>query len=121
MDQDNNNHHKVQVEVITGSSKVIGKAIATEFAKAGYCVVINARDKEELKQASEDISQSTDGKNKVIYVPGDISQEQISESRIFRSFFFISYYLIYVKIAKYVTIINVSFARGIFRECCYVS
>jgi len=77
-----NNHHKVQVAVITGSSKGIGKAIATEFAKAGYCVVINARDKEELKQASEDISQSTDGKNKVIYVPGDISQEQISESLI---------------------------------------
>ena len=78
----NNNHRKVQVAVITGSSKGIGKAIATEFAKAGYSVVINARDEGELKQASEDISQSTEGKNKVVYVPGDISQEQISESLI---------------------------------------
>ena len=77
-----NNHRKVQVAVITGSSKGIGKAIATEFAKAGYSVVINARDEGELKQASEDISRSTDGKNKVVYVPGDISQEQISESLI---------------------------------------
>jgi short-subunit dehydrogenase len=29
-----------------------------EFAKAGYSVVINARNEEELKQAAEDISKS---------------------------------------------------------------
>jgi NAD(P)-dependent dehydrogenase (short-subunit alcohol dehydrogenase family) len=30
-----------KVAIVTGSSKGIGKAIATEFAKAGYSVVIN--------------------------------------------------------------------------------
>ena len=53
-----------RVAVVTGSSKGIGKAIAIEFANAGYSVVINARNKAELKQAAEDISKSTkdDGK-----------------------------------------------------------
>jgi aspartate aminotransferase-like enzyme len=32
-----------KVAIVTGSSKGIGKAIATEFAKAGYSVVINSR------------------------------------------------------------------------------
>lgn len=74
----NNNKEKVIVAVVTGSSKGIGKAIAVEFAKAGYSVVINARDEEELKRAAEDISKlvDDDNNNKVAYVAGDISQEQ---------------------------------------------
>jgi len=44
-----------RVAVVTGSSKGIGKAIALEFANAGYSVVINARNEEELKQAAKDI------------------------------------------------------------------
>ena len=77
MSQSNNNKQKVIV--VTGSSKGIGKAIAVEFAKAGYSVVINARDEEELKRAAEDISKLVndgDNNNKVAYVAGDISQEQ---------------------------------------------
>ena len=42
-----------RVAVITGSSKGIGKAIAMEFAKVGYSVVVNARNEEELKQATK--------------------------------------------------------------------
>jgi short-subunit dehydrogenase len=48
--------NKAKVAVVTGSSKGIGKAIATEFAKASYDLIINARDEEELKRAAEDIS-----------------------------------------------------------------
>jgi NAD(P)-dependent dehydrogenase (short-subunit alcohol dehydrogenase family) len=33
-----------KVAVVTGSSKGIGKAIAIEFAKEGYKIVLNARD-----------------------------------------------------------------------------
>jgi short-subunit dehydrogenase len=33
-----------KVAVITGSSKGVGKAIAVEFAKEGYKIVLNARD-----------------------------------------------------------------------------
>jgi NAD(P)-dependent dehydrogenase (short-subunit alcohol dehydrogenase family) len=36
----NNNNSKVVV--ITGSSKGIGKAIAKEFAKNGYSIVLNS-------------------------------------------------------------------------------
>lgn len=36
-----------KVAVVTGSSKGIGKAIAVEFAKEGYKIVLNARDEKE--------------------------------------------------------------------------
>ena len=77
-----NNTSKVKncnekVAVVTGSSRGIGKAIAIEFAKAGYCVVINARNEEELKNAAEDISKTAGGNitnDKLCKVVGDVSQ-----------------------------------------------
>jgi 3-oxoacyl-[acyl-carrier protein] reductase len=51
------NYNK-KVAVVTGSSRGIGKAIAIEFAKAGYSIVINARNEEELKNAAEAISKT---------------------------------------------------------------
>lgn len=49
------------VAVVTGSSKGIGKATALEFAKAGYSIVLNAREEQELKKSAEDISKSALG------------------------------------------------------------
>jgi NAD(P)-dependent dehydrogenase (short-subunit alcohol dehydrogenase family) len=74
-----------KVAVVTGSSRGIGKAIAIEFAKAGYCVVINARNEEELKNAAEDISKTAGGNitnDKLFKVVGDVSQEQTCISLI---------------------------------------
>lgn len=74
-----------KVAVVTGSSRGIGKAIAIEFAKAGYCVVINARNEEELKNAAEDISKMAGGNitnDKLFKVVGDVSQEQTCISLI---------------------------------------
>ena len=71
-----------RVAVVTGSSKGIGKAIALEFANAGYSVVINARNEEELKQAARDISKSIKDAAKIVSVPGDISQESVCISLI---------------------------------------
>jgi glucose 1-dehydrogenase len=72
-----------KVAVVTGSSRGIGKAIAMEFAKAGYSIVINARNEEELKNAAEDISKITvDGNSSVFKVVGDVSQEQTCISLI---------------------------------------
>src|ERR671933_2459518 len=66
-----------RVAVVTGSSKGIGKAIALEFANAGYSVVINARNEEELKQAAKDISNSIKDAGRIVSIPGDISQEAV--------------------------------------------
>jgi glucose 1-dehydrogenase len=71
-----------RVAVVTGSSKGIGKAIALEFANAGYSVVINARNEEELKQAAKDISNSIEDAGRIVSIPGDISQEPVCISLI---------------------------------------
>jgi hypothetical protein len=55
---DNNNRRR-RVVVVTGSGKGIGKAIAMEFAKAGYYVMINDfEEEEELKRTAEEISKT---------------------------------------------------------------
>jgi glucose 1-dehydrogenase len=78
---DTNNGER-RVAVVTGSSKGIGKAIAMEFANAGYSVVINARNEEELNQAAEDISNSIKDAGRIVSMPGDISQEPVCISLI---------------------------------------
>ena len=84
---DNNNNRRRRVVIVTGSGRGIGKAIAIEFAKAGYYVMMNDfEQEEELKRTAEEISKLvTDDKknnNKIAYVVGDISQERISISLI---------------------------------------
>jgi glucose 1-dehydrogenase len=71
-----------RVAVVTGSSKGIGKAIALEFANAGYSVVINARNEEELNQAAKDISNSIKDAGRIVSIPGDISQVPVCISVI---------------------------------------
>jgi short-subunit dehydrogenase len=41
------------VVIVTGSSKGIGKAIAKEFFKNGYSIILNARNHLELSQAAK--------------------------------------------------------------------
>jgi len=80
----NNNNNNGKVAVVTGSSKGIGKAIAKEFAKTGYSVVLNSRDKEDVSRATQDIAKEIgDSNNNMIsYVQGDISQEHVCTSLI---------------------------------------
>jgi glucose 1-dehydrogenase len=69
--------------VITGSSKGIGKAIAVEFAKEGYKIVLNARDENELSKAVNDVRKTIGGnEEQITYLAGDISQEDICSSLI---------------------------------------
>jgi glucose 1-dehydrogenase len=72
-----------RVAVVTGSSKGIGKAIAIEFAIAGYNIVLNARDEHELSKAANDVEQTLGGiQERVTYLAGDISQESACSSLI---------------------------------------
>lgn len=81
-----NNNKRKRVLVITGSGKGIGRTIATEFAKAGYYVMINDLEKEEeLKHTAKEISKIIDDNNndsKVAYVVGDVSEEQTAVALI---------------------------------------
>jgi glucose 1-dehydrogenase len=72
-----------KVAVITGSSKGIGKAIAVEFAKEGYKIVLNARDENELSEAVNDVRKTIGGnEEQITYLAGDISHEDICSSLI---------------------------------------
>jgi glucose 1-dehydrogenase len=80
-----NSNNNARVVIVTGSAKGIGKAIALEFAKAGYYVMINDLEQEEdLKHTAEEISKLSGDYNntKVAYFIGDVSEEQISLSLI---------------------------------------
>lgn len=72
----------VKVAVVTGSSRGIGKAIAKEFAKNGYSVVLNSRDEQDLSRAAQDIVKEMGDNNVISYVPGDVSQEHVCKSLI---------------------------------------
>ncbi len=87
MSDNSGNKNNGKVAVVTGSSRGIGKAIVKEFAKNGYSVVLNARDEDELEQASKEIEYETNENNvnnnsKIALVVGDISQEQTCKSLI---------------------------------------
>jgi 3-oxoacyl-[acyl-carrier protein] reductase len=58
-----------KVAVITGASKGIGKAIAKSLAQQGCNVVLNGRNKEDLKAAEKEISQLG---VKVLTIAGDV-------------------------------------------------
>ena len=66
MDEKGKYNNNGRAAVITGSSKGIEKAIATEFARAGYSIVINARHEQQLKQAAEEISDSIEDEKKIV-------------------------------------------------------
>ena len=70
-----------RVVVVTGSSKGIGKAIALEFVKQGYNVVLNARDENKLHEAANDIRKAAgNGDKRISYLAGDISQPNTCSS-----------------------------------------
>ena len=63
--------------IVTGSSRGIGQAVAMEFAKAGYNLVINSRNVDELSASKEEILKAIDGSVEIVTSPGDISQEHV--------------------------------------------
>jgi glucose 1-dehydrogenase len=71
-----------KVAVVTGSSRGIGKAIAKEFAKNGYCIVLNSRDEQDLSRTAQDIAKEIGNSNVVSYIAGDVSQEHVCTSLI---------------------------------------
>jgi glucose 1-dehydrogenase len=80
MNRSNGNYDRVAV--VTGSSRGIGKAIAREFVQNDYCVVLNSRDEEDLTRATHDIAKEIRNDQRIHYVAGDVSQENICKSLI---------------------------------------
>jgi glucose 1-dehydrogenase len=76
------NNNQKRVVVITGSSRGIGKAIAKEFAKNNYSVLLNARDEKELIETVQEIKNEISDPSQVSYLTGDISEEKICTSLI---------------------------------------
>ena len=70
------NNNLKRVAVITGSSRGIGKAIAKEFAKNNYSVLLNARDENEIIEAAQEIRNEVNDPHQVAYLTGDISDEK---------------------------------------------
>ena len=68
--------------VVTGSSRGIGQAVAQEFAKAGYNLVINSKNADELSASKEEILKAADDAVKVVTFLGDISQEDVCKGLI---------------------------------------
>ena len=66
--QDNIWFERGHVAIVTGASKGLGRAIATELAKAGLALVIDARHPEPLQQAANDLATLTD----VAAIAGDV-------------------------------------------------
>ena len=64
---------KERVAIIGGSSKGLGKAIATSLAKEGTYVTICARTESELRKAEMDIARSATQQH-VLAIPADLSQ-----------------------------------------------
>ncbi len=64
---------KAKIALVTGSSRGIGKAIATSLAKENYSIVVNSRTLEHAENVVKEIRSI--GK-KAIAVAGDISQEE---------------------------------------------
>jgi glucose 1-dehydrogenase len=76
------NNNQKRVVVITGSSRGIGKAIAKEFAKNNYSVLLNAREEKELIETVQEIKNEISDPSQVAYLIGDISEEKICISLI---------------------------------------
>jgi glucose 1-dehydrogenase len=76
------NNNQNRVVVITGSSKGIGKAIAKEFAKNNYSILLNARDEKELLETVQEIKNEISDPSQVAYLTGDILEEKICISLI---------------------------------------
>jgi glucose 1-dehydrogenase len=88
------NRHQIKgkkVVVMTRASKGIGKAVALEFAKAGYAMMINDISEQDLDQTAREVhfslpttSAEKNGNNYMSnYLscfPGDISKEEVSIS-----------------------------------------
>jgi predicted amino acid dehydrogenase len=62
---DNGSHDRVAV--VTGSSRGIGKAIAREFARKSYCVVLNSRDEVDLNRAAQDMAKEIGNDQRIHY------------------------------------------------------
>ncbi len=69
-----------RVVVVTGLSQGIGKSIAKDFAMAGYHVLVNSLNEEELKNTVANIESQIGNNSRISYLVGDISVQGFAET-----------------------------------------
>ena len=70
---------KNKVALVTGASKGIGRAIAIALAREGCCVVVSARNREDLKEVVEEIEKTGE---KAIAVAADLTKSDEIEKLV---------------------------------------
>ena len=71
---------KGKIAVVAASSKGLGRATATTFAREGALVTVNGRNADELAKVADEIRKETGGD--VIEVPGDLTTAEACEKLI---------------------------------------
>tara|TARA_B100001113_G_C21093364_1_gene615398 strand:- start:861 stop:1610 length:750 start_codon:yes stop_codon:yes gene_type:complete len=71
---------KNKTAIVTGSTRGIGLAIATELANSGANVIISGRSQEQCNKAAENISKNASGQ--IIGIAADISQSDSAKQLI---------------------------------------
>ncbi len=63
----------MEIAIVTGSSKGLGRALAEGLATRGWSLVIDARGVEDLKRAEEDLRSVKSSGSSIVAIPGDIA------------------------------------------------
>lgn len=71
--------------VVAASSSGLGKAAATELARAGANVVLNGRDEEALARAVEDVQTAATGDASVVGEAGDLTDSETGRALVERA------------------------------------
>jgi NAD(P)-dependent dehydrogenase (short-subunit alcohol dehydrogenase family) len=63
----------MQVAIVTGASKGLGRALAVALARQGWSLVVDARGEADLERAASEMRNASGTRASVVTVPGDVT------------------------------------------------